>query len=229
MSQLWQTCFFTTVNHINDLPVTYAPEIAFVGRSNAGKSTAINVLCNQKKLVFTSKTPGCTRHINYFFVPNNNKIPTFKNSAVIKKNNIIQALLVDLPGYGYTQTSMFTRLHLEKLINHYISYRKQLTALVIIMDIRRSITDSDLKIINLFGMTGKPLHCILSKVDKVSHKYALHVLDQTYKQLRHYIQQHSMSFQLTIQLFSSIKRIGIQTANDQVLSLINLSKSKIDI
>jgi GTP-binding protein len=68
MSQLWQARFFTTVNHLRDLPGTRVPEIAFAGRSNAGKSTAINVLCNQKKLAFASKTPGRTQHINYFSI-----------------------------------------------------------------------------------------------------------------------------------------------------------------
>src|SRR3569832_1308173 len=68
MSLLWQARFFTTVNHLRDLPKTQVPEIAFAGRSNAGKSTAINVLCNQKKLAFASKTPGRTQHINYFSI-----------------------------------------------------------------------------------------------------------------------------------------------------------------
>ncbi|EGF31997.1 GTP-binding protein EngB [Oxalobacteraceae bacterium IMCC9480] len=68
MSQLWQARFFTTVNHLRDLPTTQVPEIAFAGRSNAGKSTAINILCNQKKLAFASKTPGRTQHINYFSI-----------------------------------------------------------------------------------------------------------------------------------------------------------------
>ena len=68
MSILWQARFFTTVNHLRNLPDLHVPEIAFAGRSNAGKSTAINTLCNQKKLAFASKTPGRTQHINYFSI-----------------------------------------------------------------------------------------------------------------------------------------------------------------
>ena len=85
---LHQSRFFTTVNHLRDLPATAQPEIAFAGRSNAGKSTAINILCNQKRLAFASKTPGRTQHINYFSVGKADE-PT--------------AHLVDLPGYGYAE------------------------------------------------------------------------------------------------------------------------------
>ena len=86
MSKLHQARFFTTVNELHTLPVGNLPEIAFAGRSNAGKSSAINTLCNQKRLAFASKTPGRTQHINYF--------------GIYAKDELL-AYLVDLPGYGY--------------------------------------------------------------------------------------------------------------------------------
>ena len=95
MSILWQARFFTTVNRLRDLPDTQVPEIAFAGRSNAGKSTAINLLCNQKKLAFASKTPGRTQHINYFSIGGAHVAMHRKDETVVEE---IRALLVDLPG-----------------------------------------------------------------------------------------------------------------------------------
>ena len=98
---LHQARFYTTVNHLRDLPPTVQPEIAFAGRSNAGKSTAINVLCNQKRLAFASKTPGRTQHINYFSV----------GPAAEPVAN-----LVDLPGYGYAEVPGAAKAHWEMLL-----------------------------------------------------------------------------------------------------------------
>ena len=102
---LHQSRFFTTVNHLRDLPATPQPEIAFAGRSNAGKSTAINLLCNQKRLAFASKTPGRTQHINYFSVgPADEPV----------------AHLVDLPGYGYAEVPGAAKAHWEALLSSYL-------------------------------------------------------------------------------------------------------------
>ena len=95
MSQLWQARFFTTVNHLRDLPNTQVPEVAFAGRSNAGKSTAINILCNQKKLAFASKTPGRTQHINYFSIGGAHVGQHRKDETKVDE---IRGLLVDLDG-----------------------------------------------------------------------------------------------------------------------------------
>jgi len=100
--------FFTTVNHLKDLPDTPA-EIAFVGRSNAGKSSAINTLTNHVRLAYVSKTPGRTQHINFFELENGN-------------------FMVDLPGYGYAQVPEAIRAHWVKLLGNYLQQRRQLIA-----------------------------------------------------------------------------------------------------
>ena len=98
MSLLWQARFYTTVNQLSDLPNYKVPEIAFAGRSNAGKSTAINLLCNQKKLAFASKTPGRTQHINFFSIGGAHVGQHRKDPTRVDE---IKCFLVDLPGYGY--------------------------------------------------------------------------------------------------------------------------------
>src|SRR5450830_742977 len=160
MSQLWQARFFTTVNHPRDLPTTQVPEIAFAGRSNAGKSTAINVLCNQKKLAFASKTPGRTQHINYFSIGGAHVAQHRKDETKVDE---IRALLVDLPGYGYAQVSGSAKLHWQELLGDYVRRREQLAALVMIIDSRRPFTELDIQMVEWFAPTGKPMHCILSK------------------------------------------------------------------
>ena len=100
MSALWQARFFTTANRLADLPKYQVPEIAFAGRSNAGKSTAINLLCNQKKLAFASKTPGRTQHINFFSIGGAHVGQHRKDETRVDE---IRAFMVDLPGYGYAE------------------------------------------------------------------------------------------------------------------------------
>src|SRR3569832_1702103 len=102
MSLLWQARFFTTVNQLRDLPKTQVPEIAFAGRSNAGKSTAINVLCNQKKLAVASKTPGRTQHINNFSIGGAHVGHHRKDETRVDE---IRALLKKKPGYGYAEVA----------------------------------------------------------------------------------------------------------------------------
>lgn len=114
--------FFTTVNHLKDLPDTPL-EIAFVGRSNAGKSSAINTLTNHVRLAYVSKTPGRTQHINFFELQNGN-------------------FMVDLPGYGYAQVPEAVRAHWVNLLGDYLQQRKQLIGLVLIMDARHPLKDS---------------------------------------------------------------------------------------
>ena len=111
--------FFTTVNHLKDLPDTPA-EIAFVGRSNAGKSSAINTLTNHVRLAYVSKTPGRTQHINFFELENGN-------------------FMVDLPGYGYAQVPEAIRAHWVKLLGDYLQQRRQLIGLILIMDSRHPL------------------------------------------------------------------------------------------
>lgn len=120
--------FFTTVNHLKDLPDTPL-EIAFVGRSNAGKSSAINTLTNHVRLAYVSKTPGRTQHINFFELQNGN-------------------FLVDLPGYGYAQVPEAIRTRWVKLLGDYLQQRKQLIGLILIMDARHPLKELDIRMLD---------------------------------------------------------------------------------
>jgi GTP-binding protein len=221
MSLLWQARFFTTVNHLRDLPKTQVPEIAFAGRSNAGKSTALNILCNQKKLAFASKTPGRTQHINYFSIGGAHVGQHRKDETRVDE---IRALLVDLPGYGYAEVSGSAKLHWQELLGDYVQRREQLAALVLIMDSRRPFTDLDIQMLEWFAPTGKPIHCLLTKADKLSRNDAVNALRLARTVLASYVDDNGKPFPFTAQLFSALKRTGIEEANDVILDLLGLSE-----
>ncbi|MBD8533333.1 MULTISPECIES: ribosome biogenesis GTP-binding protein YihA/YsxC [unclassified Massilia] len=227
MSKLWQARFFTTVNQLRDLPNTVVPEIAFAGRSNAGKSTAINILTNQKGLAFASKTPGRTQHINYFSIGGAHVGQHRKDPTIVEE---IRALLVDLPGYGYAEVSGNAKLHWQKLLGDYVQRREQLAALVLIMDSRRPFTDLDVQMLEWFAPTGKPIHCILTKADKLNRNEQANVLREAKGVLESYVDEDGEGFPFTVQLFSALKRIGIEEADAKIQQLIGLDidESEID-
>ena len=224
MSKLWQARFFTTVNQLRDLPDTKVPEIAFAGRSNAGKSTAINILCNQKGLAFASKTPGRTQHINYFSIGGAHISQHRKDETILDE---IEVLLVDLPGYGYAEVSGSAKLHWQRLLGDYVQQREQLAALILIMDSRRPFTDLDVQMLEWFAPTGKPIHCILTKADKLNRNDSVNALRQTRARLASYVDEDGLGFPFTAQLFSALKRIGIDEANDKVMELAGLSEDDV--
>jgi GTP-binding protein len=219
MSKLWQARFFTTVNQLRDLPNTEVPEIAFAGRSNAGKSTAINILTNQKGLAFASKTPGRTQHINYFSIGGAHIAQHRKDPTIVEE---IRALLVDLPGYGYAEVSGNAKLHWQKLLGDYVQRREQLAALVLIMDSRRPFTDLDVQMLEWFAPTGKPIHCILTKADKLNRNEQANALREAKGVLESYVDEDGEGFPFTVQLFSALKRIGIEEADAKIQSLVGL-------
>ena len=184
--------FFTTVNHLKDLPDTPA-EIAFVGRSNAGKSSAINTLTNHVRLAYVSKTPGRTQHINFFELTNGN-------------------FMVDLPGYGNAQVPEAIRAHWVKLLGDYLQTRRQLIGLVLIMDARHPLKALDIQMLDFFHITGRPVHILLSKADKLSQTDQLKTLGEVKKSLKPYMERQHIS----IQLFSSLKKQGIEEVNQVV-------------
>ena len=189
MSKLFQARFSTTVNDTHCLPATPLREVAFAGRSNAGKSSAINVLCNQKRLAFASKTPGRTQHINYF--------------GIYAKDELL-AYLVDLPGYGYAAVGEATRSHWNEILSRYLQTRKNLVGLILIVDARRGLTKLDEQMIAWFSVTQKPIHILLSKSDKQTfseNRALLQVISEQIKQFA--------PAQITAQLFSSTKRVGL--------------------
>ena len=224
MSQLWQARFFTTVNHLRDLPSTVVPEIAFAGRSNAGKSTAINILCNQKKLAFASKTPGRTQHINYFSIGG---AQVGQHRKDLTKVEEIRALLVDLPGYGYAEVSGSAKLHWQQLLGDYVQHRTQLAALVLIIDVRRPFTDLDIQMLEWFAPTGKPIHCILTKADKLNRNDATNAMREARAVLARYVDAQGVPFPFTLQLFSALKRAGIEEADARISQLVGLTAAPV--
>jgi GTP-binding protein len=223
MSILWQARFFTTANHLKDLPRTQVPEVAFAGRSNAGKSTAINLLCNQKKLAFASKTPGRTQHINFFSLGGAHVGQHRKDETRVDE---IRGMLVDLPGYGYAEVSGSAKLHWQHLLSEYVSQRPQLAALVLVMDARRPFTDLDTQMLEWFLPTGKPIHCLLTKADKLNRSEASDALRMARTLLASYVDASGTPFVFTVQLFSALKRVGIEEANDRIVELLGLTESE---
>ena len=181
--------FFTTVNHLKDLPDTPA-EIAFVGRSNAGKSSAINTLCGHTRLAFVSKTPGRTQHINFFELANGN-------------------FMADLPGYGYAQVPEAVRAHWVALLGRYLQTRRQLVGLVLIMDVRHPLKPLDVQMLHFFAETGRPVHILLSKADKLSKMEQGKTLSSVKRALQPFAERQSVS----VQLFSSLKKQGMEEVN----------------
>jgi len=186
-----QAVFFTTVNHLQDLPLHGGKEVAFVGRSNAGKSSAINALANHVRLAYTSKTPGRTQHLNYFLLAKDK-------------------FLVDLPGYGYAKVPVESRRHWEGLLSEYLQSREELCGLVVIMDARHPMTELDENMLAWFAPTGKPVHILLTKSDKLSRQQAALTLN--------HIKSHLDEFYplCSVQLFSSLKKLGVEEAESVI-------------
>ncbi len=182
-----KAAFFTTVNHLRDLPLHGGREVAFVGRSNAGKSSAINTLANHTRLAYTSKTPGRTQHLNYFDLGENR-------------------FLVDLPGYGYAKVPPDVKAHWENLLSEYLQTREALCGLVVIMDARHPLTDLDKQMLSWFALTGKPVHVLLTKSDKLSRQQATLTLNRV---KLHLAEQFPFC---SVQLFSSLKKLGMDEA-----------------
>ena len=179
--------FHTTAANLNDLPGDSIGEVAFAGRSNAGKSSAINTLADHTRLAYVSKTPGRTQHLNYF--------------------NLGEGRYwVDLPGYGFAKAPAEIREQWEGLSAPYLVYRSPLAGLVLIMDSRHPLTDLDLQMLAWFAQTGKPIHILLSKADKLTRQEQVVALREVQLALA------EISDNCTLQLFSSLKKTGVAQA-----------------
>jgi GTP-binding protein len=179
--------FEISVAQPDGLPPSLAPEIAFAGRSNAGKSSAINTLVGHTRLAYVSKTPGRTQLINVFRMRNG-------------------AALIDLPGYGYAQVPEHVRRQWRGLLERYLTERSNLVGLVLIMDSRRPFTELDRQMVGWFAATGRPIHCLLTKSDKLTRQEQAKVLRDTKKIAAEY------ACPITVQLFSSLKKTGMDEA-----------------
>ena len=197
MSLFRNAQFEISVAKPNGLPPPAGPEVAFAGRSNAGKSSAINTLCDHVRLAFVSKTPGRNQLINFF---------RLRNGAV----------LVDLPGYGYAEVPEAIRLQWQRLLEDYLTRRPNLVGLVLIMDSRHPLKDRDRVMIGWFAPSGRPIHVLLTKSDKLTRSEQAATLAAVRKELA------PLGEQVTVQLFSSLKKTGIEEAERVVGSWLSV-------
>jgi GTP-binding protein len=197
---LAKAAFTISVHDPAELPRPGAPEIAFAGRSNAGKSSAINTLAGQRRLAFVSKTPGRTQLINFFSLG-------------------ASAFLVDLPGYGYAGVPYEVREHWKHLVGTYVSTRSSLAVVVVVMDIRHPLTTLDRTLLDWLKEAGRNTHVLLTKADKLSKQAQQVTLAKVRREMGEAYPGAS------VQLFSSSKRIGIEEA-ESVLQRLAMGKNR---
>ena len=196
-----QTAFLQSASNINNGPDDSGREIAFAGRSNAGKSSAINCITQQGKLARTSKTPGRTQLLNYFQVSED------------------ETRLVDLPGYGFAKVAQNVRQAWERTIDQYLRERQSLCGLFLIMDVRHPLTPFDTMMLEWSTESELPVHILLTKADKLKYGAAKNTLMKVKTALK--------AYPLTsIQLFSATKRTGVDEAQLQLAAWLELPEPK---
>jgi GTP-binding protein len=190
--------FFTTASQLDQLPQFELPEIAFVGRSNAGKSTAINTLTQQKRLAFASKTPGRTQHINLFELGP-------KLSA--------DTLFADLPGYGYAAVARGAKLRWQRVMADYLELRRSLAGVVLMVDSRLGFTDLDRQLLEFVaprvGNGSVKLLVLLTKSDKLNRSEANESLRKAQAVLG---DMSTDEADVSMSLFSALKKSGVGDA-----------------
>jgi GTP-binding protein len=203
--------FATSVAQLAELDkagLAMLPELAFVGRSNAGKSTAINLLTQRRRLAFASKTPGRTQMLNFFRVEDDS--PPAQRAAC--------AYLVDLPGYGFAKTDAATRARWDALVGGYLHARRMLRGVVLVMDSRRPCLPADEDLIA--WICGRPdldrlrLHLLLSKADqigKVERRQALARAEDV---------AHGLPLATSVQLFSALDRSGLDELRETAAQIL---------
>ena len=191
MATLTDADFAGSAHELSELPPDVGSEAAFAGRSNAGKSTAINAL-TRRRLAFVSKTPGRTQTINFFTCGRDRR-------------------LVDLPGYGYAAVPVPERRHWGRLISEYLQTRESLRGVVLIMDARHPLTPLDRQLLAWYEPSGKPLHALLTKSDKLGRQEAQRTLDEVRRALA------SEYPYASAQLFSGMTGTGVPAAQKVIL------------
>jgi len=190
--------FLTTASRLDQLPATELPEIAFVGRSNAGKSTAINTLTQQKRLAFASKTPGRTQHINLF---------------ELGPKQAPDALLADLPGYGYAAVARDAKLRWQQVMADYLEVRRSLAGVVLMVDSRLGFTDLDRQLLSFVaprvGNGSVRLLVLLTKADKLNRKESAEALRSAQEVLGELATDEA---DVGIALFSALNKSGVGDA-----------------
>ncbi len=178
--------FILSAAKLGQCPADVGVEVAFAGRSNAGKSSAINAICDHNKLARASKTPGRTQQINFFALAEDKR-------------------LVDLPGYGFARVPLEIRLQWTKLVENYLGKRRSLAGIVLLMDVRHPLKDQDRDLIGWAAALGIPLHVLLTKADKLSRGPGKSTLLAVRREL-------AAIPATTVQLFSALSGEGIDEA-----------------
>lgn len=184
--------FLTSANKPSQFVPDQGAEVAFAGRSNAGKSSAINVILGRRGLARTSKTPGRTQLVNFFSVGEGVRV-------------------TDLPGYGYARVPDAVRDHWGKLMATYFRERQSLAGLFIVMDVRRPLTDFDLGMLGWAAEAGCPVHILLTKADKLSRGAGAAALLSV---------RRALGEGATVQLFSALKGTGVEEARKMLDSFL---------
>ncbi len=194
MTTVFNASFLTGARSAKQFPADSGLEVAFAGRSNSGKSSAINAITGRKALARTSKTPGRTREINFFTVAEDRR-------------------LVDLPGYGYAKVSAGMRDEWRELLEQYFRYRQSLRGLFVTVDIRRGIGDLDRVMLNWATDAGVPAAALLTKADKLSRGAGLKRRDEI---------ANTAPEGVPLLLFSSPRRLGVDEARAQLRAWLEL-------
>jgi len=195
MSQYPEAHFIKSANALNQFVADAGAEVAVAGRSNAGKSSAINVIVNRRQFARTSKTPGRTQLINFFSLQGDER-------------------LIDLPGYGFAKVSQKKRFHWRDLIADYFESRQSLRGLFLIMDIRRQITEFDQQMLSFAEQVSLPTHVLLTKTDKLKRGKAAKALLEVRRDLRDVA---------TVQHFSALTRLGEDEARAKLTQFLRLT------
>jgi GTP-binding protein len=187
----FQASFITSAAKLSQSPEDNGYEIAFAGRSNAGKSSAINTLCQQTSLARTSRTPGRTQLLNFFRVDD-------------------QRRLVDLPGYGYAAVAQDIKADWQGALADYLEKRECLRGVILMMDSRHPLKDYDIQMLEWANHIEIPVHVLLTKVDKLNRKEQAISLERVDAALKEF------SLEFSVQLFSSLKRWGVDEAHEKL-------------
>lgn len=191
--------FVASAHELSELPPDTGVEVAFAGRSNAGKSSAINALTQRRRLAFISKTPGRTQTINFFECGGGHR-------------------LVDLPGYGYAAVSRAERAHWGKLIGAYLTGRASLAGLVLIADARRALTPLDDQLVGWYATSRGPLLVLLTKADKLTQREAA----ASFKKAKSQLAQIYPAAEA--QLFSAVEGTGVHAAQKAIAAWLARNK-----
>ena len=194
---LARATYFNSVHSLRQLPPDDVREVAFAGRSNAGKSSALNALAGHNALARVSKTPGRTQQLVFFNLPPHDG-----------------RYLVDLPGYGYAKVPEAMREAWKVTINRYFHERQALAGLVVVMDIRHPLREYDLQMLDYAVARGLPAHCLLTKADKLGRGEQAKILAAVRKELGE---------RASAQVFSSDKKLGVDEARATIAGWLQLA------